>query len=172
MHIKSSSSLGWYIILKTNSDLLPWYIDSGAEISVMPETLYKKSYGDIHSTGKTLFATGENPLHTLGYVRMELSRGDITIQEDVYIVQGVKTLLLRQPTIEKLGLIPNIPGAYMIPAVNSVQKEIPKLDTKDDIAKGYPKLFSELSKQVNILLDFKTTRNRSACTLRTGCPCS
>ena len=38
----ASSSLGWYIKLKTNSDLLPWYIDSGAEISIMLETLYKK----------------------------------------------------------------------------------------------------------------------------------
>ena len=60
------------------------YIDSGAEISVMPETLYKKLYVDIHSTGRTLFATGENPLHMLGCVCMELSRGDTTIQEDVY----------------------------------------------------------------------------------------
>ena len=68
-----SSSLGWYIKLKTNSDLLPWYIDSGAEISVMPETLYKKSYGDIHSTGRILFATGENALHTLG-VKCEASK--------------------------------------------------------------------------------------------------
>ena len=77
--IMASSSLGWYIKLKTNSDLLPWYIDSGAEISVMPETLYKMSYGNIHPTGRILFATGENPLHTLGCVRMELSRGDTTI---------------------------------------------------------------------------------------------
>ena len=96
--VSASSSLGWYIKLKTNSDLLPWYIDSGAEISVMPKTLYKKSYGDIHSTGRILFATGENALHTL---------------------------LLGQPAIEKLGLIPNIPGAYRIRAVNSEQKEIP-----------------------------------------------
>ena len=83
----TSSSLGWYIKLKTNSDLLPWYIDSGAKILVMPETLYKKLYGDIHSTGRTLFASGENPLHPtlLGCVCMKLSRGDTTIREDVYI---------------------------------------------------------------------------------------
>ena len=84
-------SLGWYIKLKTNSDLLPWYIDSSAEISVMPETLYKKSYGNIHSTGRIPFATGENMLHTLGCVCMELSRGDTTIQEDVYIKVGTDT---------------------------------------------------------------------------------
>ena len=99
----ASSSLGWYIKLKTNSDLLPWYIDSGAEISVMPETLYKKSYGDIHPTWRSLFATGENPLHTLRCVRMELSRGDTTIQEDVYIVRGVKTLLLGHTRDRKVG---------------------------------------------------------------------
>ena len=75
----------------------------------MSEMLYKKSYGDIHSTGRTLFVTGKIPLHTLECVRMELSRGDTTIQEDVYIVRGVKMLLLRQPAIEKLGLIPNFP---------------------------------------------------------------
>ena len=58
---------------------------------------------------------------------MELSREDTTIQEDVYIVQGFKTLLLGQPAIEKLGLIP-------------------KLDTKEDVVKAYPKLFSGLGK--------------------------
>ena len=42
-------------------------------------------------------------------------------------------LLLRQPAIEKLELIPNIPGAYRIWAVNREHKEIPKLDTKDNV---------------------------------------
>ena len=55
-------------------------------------------------------------------------------------------MLLGQPAIEKLGLIPNIPGAYRIRAVNGEQKEIPKLDTKDDVVKVYPKLFSGLGK--------------------------
>ena len=64
----------------------------------------------------------------------------------MYIVRGVKTLLLGQPAIEKLGLIPNIPGAYRIRAVNNKQKEIPKLDTKDDVVKANPKLFSGLGK--------------------------
>ena len=77
----TSSSLGWYIKVKINSDILPWHIDSGAEISVMPETPYKKAYCDIHSAGRTLFTTGENSLHTLGCIRMELSWGDITIEE-------------------------------------------------------------------------------------------
>ena len=77
---------------------------------------------------------------------MELSRGDTTIKEDVYIVRSIKTLLLGQPAIEKLGLIPNIPGAYRIRAVNSEQKEVPKLDTKDYFVKAYPKLFSGLGK--------------------------
>ena len=92
----TSLSLGWYIKLKRNSDLLPWYIDSGAEISVMPETLYKKSYGDIHSMGRIQFATGENPLHTLGCVRMELARR--------------QNAVARTTCVRKV-LIPNIPGA-------------------------------------------------------------
>ena len=45
-----------------------------------------------------------------------------------------------------MGLIPNFPGAYRIQALNSEQKEIPKLDTKDDVVKAYPKLFSGLGK--------------------------
>ena len=140
---KSSSSKGWYIKLGTGSDTLSWYIDSGAEISVMPDTYYKKSYGEIQPTRKTLYATGEHPLQTLGCARMQLSRGDTTVLEDIYVVRGVKSLLLGQPAIEKLGLIPNIPGAYRVKAVNS---EIPKLDTKDEVVKAYPKLFTGLGK--------------------------
>ena len=37
-------------------------------------------------------------------------------------------------------------GAYRIRAVNSEQKETPKLDTKEDVIKTYPKLFSGLGK--------------------------
>ena len=136
-------SKGWYIKLKTGSDILPWYIDSGAEISVMPETLYKKTYGEIQPTRRTLFATGEHPLKTLGCAHMQLSRGDATVLEEVYVVKGVKSLLLGQPAIEKLGLIPSIPGAYRIRAVDS---EIPKLDTKDEVMKAYPKLFKGLGR--------------------------
>ena len=67
------------------------------------EMLYKKSYGDIHSTGRFLFATGENPLHTLRCVRMELSRGETTIQEDVYIVRGVKNASTQTTRNRKVG---------------------------------------------------------------------
>ena len=45
----------------------------------------------------------------------------------MYIVRGVKTLLLGQPAIEKLGLIPNIPETYRIRAVNSEQKGNPEI---------------------------------------------
>ena len=126
----------------------------------------------IHSTGRILFATGENALHTLGCVHMELSRGDTTIQEDVYIVRGVKTLLLGQPAIEKLGLIPNIPGAYRIRAVNSKQKEIPKLDTKDDVVKSYPNYsLDSVNLRASTLFDFEMMQNLFASTLSAGCPC-
>ena len=162
--IMASSSLGWYIKLKTNFDLLPWYIDSGAEISVMPETLYKKSYGDI--------PTGENPLHTLGCVRMELSRGDTTIQEDVYIVQGVKTLLLGQPAIEKLGLIPNIPGATGFGPLIANKKKSQNWTRKTKSSKRIPNYsLDSVNLRASTLFDFETMQNHFASTLRAGCPC-
>ena len=61
-------------------------------------------------------------------------------------MQGVKTLLRGQPTIRKLGLIPNIPGAHRIWDVNNEHEEILKSDTKDNVVKEYPKLFPGLGK--------------------------
>ena len=43
---ETSSGIASRLVHKTE-DLLPWYIDSGAEILVMPKALYKKSYGDM-----------------------------------------------------------------------------------------------------------------------------
>ena len=75
---------------------------------------------------------------------MELSKGDTTIQEDMYYSARRQNTTTGTTRDHKLRLTPNIPGVYRIWAVNSEQKEIPKLDTKDDVVKVYPKLFSGL----------------------------
>ena len=73
---------------------------------------------------------------------MQPSNSSTILKEDVFIVQWEKLLLMGQPTIWTLGLITDIPGAYIIRAV---KPKCPILETNEDI-RTYPKLFTGLGK--------------------------
>ena len=80
--LKSSVKLIWAVNREQKE--IPKLDTKDDVIKVYPKLF--SGLGKLKGKYTILFSTGENPLHTLGCVRMELSRGDTTIQEDVYIV--------------------------------------------------------------------------------------
>jgi len=51
----SNSDPGWHVKLKIqDQDLLTWCIDTGAQVSVMPEAMYKSSYGTLSKSDREL----------------------------------------------------------------------------------------------------------------------
>lgn len=141
--------LGWYINLKVKDDMLQWHIDSGAEVTVMADDIYKESYGELRPSDRNLMGAGNTSLTTIGCTKMKLNSCSASIEETVYVIRGTKQLLLGQPAIRSFGLISEIPGAYSIRAIKSkmsppepVGKK--KFQSTEDVKKAYPKLFSGL----------------------------
>ena len=66
-------------------------------MSVMPEAIYKSSYGPLSKSDRELVAAGDVPLATLGCAVMNLTLAGTVIKEQVYIVRG--KLLLGMPAI-------------------------------------------------------------------------
>ena len=68
---KSRLNTGWHIRLCAGSGYedLQWCIDTGAQVSVMPENVYQPSFGLLLETDRILTGAGEAKLDTVGYVR-------------------------------------------------------------------------------------------------------
>ena len=68
------SDPGWHVKLKIqDQDMLTWCIDTGAQVSVMPEAIYKSSYGTLSKSDRELVGAGDVPLMTLGCAVMNLA---------------------------------------------------------------------------------------------------
>ena len=144
----SRSDPEWHVKLKIqDQDMLTRCIDTGAQVSVMPEHIYKSSYGTLSKSDRELVGAGDVPLKTLGCAVMNLKQDKTVIKEQVYIVSGASKLLLGIPTIRSLGLIHDIPGTYSVTAAHQTPDSHPlQLATKGDIVKQYPTLFQSLGK--------------------------
>ena len=155
---KRVSDAGWHIKLKIKQQIMTWCIDTGAQVTIMPESVYRESFGELRAPDRELVGAGDSPLETVGMANMKLSLGNTCIVEQVYVVKGATKLLLGIPEIRKLGLIPEIKGAYSIRALESKPVEKAKVETekparittlpatKEGIMKAYPKLFTGLGK--------------------------
>ncbi|PFX32006.1 hypothetical protein AWC38_SpisGene3133 [Stylophora pistillata] len=147
IHQTSTSDSGWYVKLKVQDQELTWCIDTGAQVSVMPKSLNKESYGPLSKADRELVGA-DVPLRTLGFVLMTLALHKTRVQERVYIVKGASKLLLVIPAIRSFGLIHEIPGTFRVnPVEHTRSPDVPpRLDVKENIVKQYPMLFQGLGK--------------------------
>lgn len=146
--VPPTSDSGWHIKLKINDQELTWCVNTGAQVSVTPESVYKESCGKLSKPDRELVEAGDVPLTTVGFVIMNLVSEDKAIAERVYIVKGASKLPLVIPAIRGFGLIHQITGTYSIKAVHHTPRPagnnpVP-LSVKDHIVKKYPMLFQGL----------------------------
>ena len=144
---------GWYVNLDCSKKRLCWCIDTGAEVSVMPEGVFQTLEGNLplEKPDKVLLGTGNSKLDTLGYIDVKLSSSEMTIVERVYVVKNAMGLLLGFPAIRKLGILDKIPGTILLRDVTikavdlSASTGVPTL-TQDAVEKAFPKLFQGLGR--------------------------
>ena len=121
----SRSDPGWHVKLKIqDQDMLIWCIDTGAQVSVMPEAIYKLSYGMLSTSDRELVGAGDVPLVTLGCAVMNLTLDETIIEERVYVVRGASKLLLGIPAIRSLGLIHESQGHTVSSSDASIRRLI------------------------------------------------
>ncbi|UYV66964.1 K02A2.6-like [Cordylochernes scorpioides] len=111
----------WCEVIKVNDQPIKFKIDTGAEVSVMPEEIYIQHFGYLKTekADKNIFA---------------VSKKIEKCEESIYIVKGVARPLLSCRASEILGLVRRI---------NIVEYHAP---TKLDPMLKFPKLFTGLGK--------------------------
>lgn len=83
-------------------------LDSGADVSCIPESVFKPSMGQLCDVSIQATGAGGHSLNIVGKFNSSLTYNDRTINSDVYVIKGLKRPLLGRDEIEKLKLLQRI----------------------------------------------------------------
>ncbi|UYV70974.1 hypothetical protein LAZ67_8001293 [Cordylochernes scorpioides] len=127
-----SSDARWNCKVAVNKRIMPFKIDTSADVSVIPENCFKQNFS--HQFGKTqkrLYAEGVVN-SVLGYFQANLKAYEKVSREEIYVVKNLHVSLLSAKASEELGFIQRLLHVNSNPLM--------------DPMKDYPELFSGLEK--------------------------
>ena len=114
----------WNTELLVNSQKMEFRIDTGADVSVIPDRCFK-NMNVLKKTEKRLYGPGGTRLEVLGVFTATLESKDLKSDQDLYVIKGLKKPLLGRPAIEALGVL----------------KRVDAVEGRQDIKDEYPSLF-------------------------------
>lgn len=122
----------WSVTIDINEIPMELHIDTGAEVTVIPEEAWRKlGQPALSAPGRTLRGPDTHRLPTTGHFTAKLSKEGHTTEEDIYVVKKLHQPLLRRPAIDKLRLVSRILSVDQAGQTPAVQ---------------FPKLFEGLGK--------------------------
>ena len=98
-----------------------FHIDTGAEVSVIPQQVYNRlGRPPLTRADKTLKGPSNNVLPVEGRFSVVLSRGQSESKQEIYVATRLNRPLLGRPVIEALQLAQQVHGVQNVP-VNPIQ---------------------------------------------------
>ena len=124
----------WTVNVMMNDHPVEFNIDTGADMTVIPEHIYQQAAGSIslQPTSRRLCGPSQYALSVLGKVVVKLKKVKCETEETVYVVRSLRRPLLGRPAIESLRLVKR---------VNTIMKM-----TSNNIRQRFPQLFIGLGK--------------------------
>ena len=126
----STGSTGkWEETLPVNGTPIEFKIDTGADVSVISESVFKQVQGvSLQSAAIPLSGAGQQSLLVLGKFTGTLTHQASVIKEEIFVVEKLQKALLGKPATEALNLVAR---------VNAIKKG-------EDIPNKYLALFTGL----------------------------
>ena len=96
------------VITKLSTKTLNFTLDTGADMTVVPNLYFRKNSPLIQPVNKRLYGPGHHEIKVIGSWEATLSTLATEIAnslENLFIVENLKELLLREPTIKALSLL-------------------------------------------------------------------
>lgn len=118
----------WMVNLDINGKQVPFKIDTGADVTVLPYSVFKELSGNTHlstlsPSSKPLLGPGRNQLDVVGVTKLLLRKGRRTAVEEVYVIRHLHTALLGRPAINKLELVARLDSI----SIETLKTSYPKL---------------------------------------------
>ena len=115
----------WEVTIHLNGEPVLFKIDTGADVSVIPETVFKQLPGvSLNPPNRRLVGPGQNQLKVSGQFTGKLTYQDSVADEQIYVVKQLQKSLLGQPGILALDLIARV---YALHEVDKFAARFPKL---------------------------------------------
>ena len=135
----SIHDMPWQAEVCLNRNKLKFKLDSGADVSVIPHSLFEKlaekEILKLEPTNKVLLGPCNYKIKCSGKFTGELSVNNETLNEEIYVVKGLQTPLLGRVASSKLKLIQKVDH------INEFGEDFTKR-----VLKCYPSLFTGLGK--------------------------
>ena len=124
-----SSGKSWKVTLFLNNIPIQFKIDTGAEVSVIPEALSKPFSSILKPATKNLKGPSKQVLQVCGQFTCSMHLDKETTRQEIYVVKGLDLALVGLPAIEALNLVAKVC------MINT---------DKETFVSRFPKLFSGL----------------------------
>ena len=122
----------WTIKIQVNRRPIVFKIDTGADVTVIPEELHiQERDGPLKPARIPLVGPSQHRLQVIGSFNADMIRAHKRCAETVYVVRGLQTPLVGRPAIQSLSLLTRILG---------INRD------KESIITEYPELFCGLGK--------------------------
>ena len=119
----------WEVTIHLNGEPVLFKIDTGADVSVISETVFKQLSGvSLNPPNRRLVGPGQNQLKVSGQFTGKLTYQNSVADEQIYVVKQLQKSLLGRPGILALDLIARIHALHEV----------------DKFAVRFPKLFQGL----------------------------
>ena len=108
----------WIATIQVMIEALDFHIDTGAEVSVIPDQVYKKLRSPtLTPSNQTLRGPSNDVLPVNGRFSTKLVYGDCETEQELYVAEGLHRPLLGLPAIELLKLVQRVRGGKLNPVL-------------------------------------------------------
>ena len=96
----------WTVTIAVNHTPVELHIDTGAEVTLISEQAWREvRQSTLSPPGRILRGPNARERATMGRFTAQLSKGERTTDEEVYVVKCLHKPLLGRPAIDELGLV-------------------------------------------------------------------
>ena len=129
--VHSNQSLDpWVVELHLNKQCIKFKIDTGADVTVIPASVYKEcEHGSLKHSDHCLKGADQQPLPVIGSFTGSLSHDNMETAEEIFVIEGLSMPLVGRPAISALKLVAR---------VNLIQAD------REAVAEQFPELFKGL----------------------------
>ena len=116
----------WEVTIQLNGEPVLFKINTGADVSVIPETVFKQLPGVSLNPNRHLVGLGQNQLKVSGQFTGKLTYQNSVADEQIYVVKQLQKSLLGRPGILALNLHVFMLCMRWISLLSGLQNAIPR----------------------------------------------
>ena len=117
----------WRADINVNGKQINFKLDSGADVSVIPEGTYKKlaSSVTLQKAYNKLYGPCKMQLNCTGKFLAVLQHNEQSCPEEIYLVAGLEQSLLGRNACDKLGIISQVSAVESSNSRNTYEEKFP-----------------------------------------------